>query len=59
MYWLISSCCELYLLVVSASISWFPKAKNDKTRRGSPRRVLFVQFGLLAVGLTTRASDAT
>jgi hypothetical protein len=24
-------------------------AKNDKTRRGFPRRVLFVQFGLLAV----------
>jgi hypothetical protein len=32
--------------------------QNDKTRRGFPRRVLLVQFGLLAVGLTTRASDA-
>jgi len=25
------------------------KLQNDKTRRGFPRRVLFVQFGLLAV----------
>jgi len=37
----------------------FSDPKNDKTRRGFPRRVLFVQFGLLAVGLVTRASDAT
>jgi hypothetical protein len=50
---------KLYLCATSAGVPGFFQPENDKTRHGFPRRVLLVQFGLLAVGLTTRASDAT
>jgi hypothetical protein len=50
---------KLYLFAIQAPVSPVFRPQNDKTRRGFPRRVLFVQFGLLAVGLVTRASDAT
>ena len=50
---------KLYLSALQAPVPHVFRPKNDKTRRGFPRRVLCVQFGLLAVGLATRASDAT